>query len=86
MTALWDARSGTLLSGDAIYDGPLRGDIPGANRVDSARTMERLLALPARVVHAGHDPSFGRERLREIARAWLAGRAPSACAAGGAND
>lgn len=75
---LWDARSGTLFSGDAIYDGPLLDDIPGANRVDYARTMERLLALPARVVHAGHDPSFGRERLREIARDWLARRAPRA--------
>jgi hypothetical protein len=25
-----------------------------------------------RVVHAGHDPSFGRERLQAIARAYLA--------------
>ena len=34
--------------------------------------MERLLALPVNVVHAGHDPSFGRERLRELVRAYLA--------------
>ncbi len=72
---LWDARSGTLFSGDAIYDGPLLDDIPGANRADYARTMERLLALPARVVHAGHDPSFGRARLQEIALGWLRLRA-----------
>jgi glyoxylase-like metal-dependent hydrolase (beta-lactamase superfamily II) len=73
---LWDPRSATLFSGDAIYDGPLLDDIPGANRRDYARTMERLLALPVRVVHAGHDPSFGRARLVEIARGWLARRAP----------
>jgi hypothetical protein len=30
-----------------------------------------LRALPVRVVHAGHDPSFGRERLVELADAWL---------------
>jgi hypothetical protein len=23
------------------------------------------------VVHAGHDPSFGRERLKELVRAYL---------------
>jgi hypothetical protein len=36
-----------------------------------ARTLERLLALPVSVVHAGHDPSFGRERLRELVRVYL---------------
>ena len=30
-----------------------------------------LLGLPVQVVHAGHDPSFGRDRLRELALAYL---------------
>jgi hypothetical protein len=35
--------------------------------------MERLLALaPAvEVVHAGHDPSFGRDRLAALCTAYL---------------
>jgi hypothetical protein len=33
--------------------------------------MERLRDLPARIVHAGHDPSFGRDRLIELADAYL---------------
>jgi glyoxylase-like metal-dependent hydrolase (beta-lactamase superfamily II) len=49
----------------------MRRDIPGANIEDYIHTMERLRALPVRVVHAGHDPSFGRERLVELADAWL---------------
>ncbi|WP_207479954.1 MBL fold metallo-hydrolase [Arenibaculum pallidiluteum] len=69
---LWEAATGILFSGDAIYDGPLLDDIPGADRNAYRRTMERLLRLPVRVVHAGHDPSFGRERLTELASAWLA--------------
>jgi hypothetical protein len=36
--------------------------------------MERLLTLPVRVVHGGHDPSFGPDRLRELATAYLARR------------
>ena len=33
--------------------------------------MERLLTLPVNVVHAGHDPSFGRERLKALVRGYL---------------
>jgi glyoxylase-like metal-dependent hydrolase (beta-lactamase superfamily II) len=72
---LWDAESGTLFSGDAIYDGPLLDELPDSNIEDYCTTMRRLLRLPVEVVHAGHDPSFGRERLREIATAYLDRRA-----------
>jgi hypothetical protein len=33
--------------------------------------MKRLERLPARVVHAGHDPSFDGRRLQQLARAYL---------------
>jgi glyoxylase-like metal-dependent hydrolase (beta-lactamase superfamily II) len=71
---LWEAATGTLFSGDALYDGPLLdegddGDIPAY-----LDTMRRLEKLPARVVHGGHDPSFGRERLVELVGAYRAKR------------
>ena len=69
--ALWEESTGTLFSGDAIYDGPLLYDLPGASVADYIRTLRRLLTLEVETVHAGHDPSFGRERLREIARVLL---------------
>lgn len=68
---LWEAKTGTLFSGDAIYDGPLLDGLHHSDRAAYVRTMEKLLTLPVDVVHAGHDPSFGRERLRELARAYL---------------
>jgi glyoxylase-like metal-dependent hydrolase (beta-lactamase superfamily II) len=68
---LWEARSGTLFSGDAIYDGPLLDEIAGADVADYRATMERLLTLPVRIVHGGHDGSFGADRLASIARAYL---------------
>lgn len=73
---LWEASTGTLFSGDSIYDGPLLDDIPGASVEDYVRTMERLRGLPVTVVHAGHDPSFGRARLVELTTAYLKKRAP----------
>ena len=35
-------------------------------------SMKRLLDLPVRIVHGGHYPSFGQDRMREIARDFLA--------------
>jgi glyoxylase-like metal-dependent hydrolase (beta-lactamase superfamily II) len=63
-----------LFSGDAIYDGPLLDELPESSIGDYCATMERLLDLPARVVHGGHDPSFDGSRLRELAAQYLTRR------------
>ena len=70
--ALWEESTKTLFAGDAIYDGPLLFDLPGSSIADYVRTLRRLMALDVAVVHAGHDPSFGKQRLREIASSYLA--------------
>ena len=72
--ALWEAASAILFSGDTVYDGPLVDDCAGADRTAYRQSMERLLELPVRVVHGGHFPSFGRDRLRALIRAWLEGQ------------
>ena len=41
------------------------------NKRLSLQAMERLLALPARVVHGGHFPSFDGRRLRVLIRHFL---------------
>lgn len=71
---LWEQRTGTLFSGDAIYDGPLLDEMPDSNLNDYVRTMQRLRQLPISVVHAGHDPSFGRERLIQLVDQYLTSR------------
>ncbi len=68
---LWEQATGTLFSGDAIYDGPLLDELGHSDIDDYCATMRRLLELPVNVVHGGHDPSFGRDRMREIARDYL---------------
>lgn len=71
---LWEAASGTLFSGDAIYDGPLLDELEESDIEDYLATMHRLRDLPVRTVHAGHDPSFGRERLIELADDYITRR------------
>jgi glyoxylase-like metal-dependent hydrolase (beta-lactamase superfamily II) len=71
---LWEADSGTLFSGDAIYDGLLLDELEDSNIPDYLETMKYLKELPVSVVHGGHEPSFDRERLVELADAYLAWR------------
>ena len=68
---LFDRTSGTLFSGDAVYDGPLLEGFYDGGPAAYVATMERLRALPVQVVHGGHEASFGRGRLVEICDAFL---------------
>jgi len=68
---LWEAATGTLFSGDAVYDGPLLDELPTSNIRGYLATMRRLRELPVSVVHAGHDPSFGRNRLVKLCDAYI---------------
>lgn len=72
---LWEAATATLFSGDAIYDGLLLDDLPDSDVAAYVETMKRLRDVPARVVHGGHEPSFGGARLVELADAYLGSRA-----------
>jgi len=71
---LWEARTGILFSGDAVYDGPLLDELDGSDLEAYCDTMRRLRTLPVTTVHGGHEPSFGRERLVEMCDAYLAKR------------
>jgi glyoxylase-like metal-dependent hydrolase (beta-lactamase superfamily II) len=68
---LYEEKTGILIAGDAVYDGPLIYEGPGTDLGDYAATLERLKALPVSTVHGGHDPSFGRARLVEICDDYL---------------
>ena len=69
--SLWEAATGTLFAGDVIYDGPLLYEGAGMDVDAYAASFHRLRRLPVRAVHAGHDPSFGPERMREIIDSYL---------------
>jgi glyoxylase-like metal-dependent hydrolase (beta-lactamase superfamily II) len=59
--SLWEARTGTLFTGDAFYvDDKLSWD----DREAFLRSLDRLRGLPAEVVHAGHGRTFDGEELR----------------------
>ncbi|MGB3876717.1 MAG: MBL fold metallo-hydrolase [Shinella zoogloeoides] len=71
---LLDQRTGEFFSGDAIYEGGLVDDLPGCDIEAYKITMNRLSDLDVDVVHGGHGPMFGRDRLWEIAMSYLASK------------
>ena len=70
--ALYERATETLFSGDVIYDGELAYDAENAAEMQLyVASMKRLLDLPVRVVHGGHYPSFGQDRMRNIIQDFL---------------
>jgi glyoxylase-like metal-dependent hydrolase (beta-lactamase superfamily II) len=73
---LWDEATRTLFSGDCVYEsGVLLDELPESNVADYVASMRRLRDLDVRVVHGGHDDSFGRGRLLELIDGYLERRA-----------
>jgi glyoxylase-like metal-dependent hydrolase (beta-lactamase superfamily II) len=72
---LWEPGGGILFSGDTVYrDDVLLDDLTDSSIPDYLASMDRLRSLSVRVVHGGHDPSFGRDRLRERCDEYAARR------------
>jgi glyoxylase-like metal-dependent hydrolase (beta-lactamase superfamily II) len=69
--SLWEEATGTLIAQDVIYDGALVTDCEGADMEDYRRSMQMLSALEPRIVHAGHFPSFGAVRFRQLIAEFL---------------
>ena len=69
--ALLEERTGTLYSGDIVYEGALIDDLPNSDVAAYRRSMEFLTDLDVSVVHPGHGDSFDRPRLRQLAEAYL---------------
>jgi glyoxylase-like metal-dependent hydrolase (beta-lactamase superfamily II) len=71
--ALWEEKTLTLFAGDVIYDGALIDNAWHSNADDYRASLERLRALPVETVHAGHEGSFGRDRLLALIDLYLKG-------------
>jgi glyoxylase-like metal-dependent hydrolase (beta-lactamase superfamily II) len=69
--ALSEERTGTLYSGDVIYDGGLIDNLPNSDVAAYRRSIRFLADLDVSVVHPGHGHSFDRTRLRQLAETYL---------------
>jgi len=70
---LWDTKSKTLFSGDALYDGELIDSLYHSDKQVYLQTLARIESLGAEVFHAGHFASFGPTRMRELIDSYRKG-------------
>lgn len=71
--ALYERATRTLFSGDVIYDGMLIDNAWHSSPEHYEASLRRLRELPVEQVHAGHENSFGRDRLHALIDCYLAG-------------
>jgi len=77
--ALYDRKTGILLSGDIVYDGPLIDDVYHSDIDDYVGTLLAMRRLDVSIVHGGHFPSFGKVRYRQLIDEYVAGRRKAGC-------
>jgi glyoxylase-like metal-dependent hydrolase (beta-lactamase superfamily II) len=77
--ALYERKTGILLSGDIVYDGPLIDDAYHSRVDDYVDTLERMRDIKVSVVHGGHFPSFGPTRYLQLIDEYLVGKRRPGC-------
>jgi len=70
---LLDTQEKTLFSGDALYDGELLDNLYHSDVNRYQQTLDRIESIDIDVFHAGHYPSFGRAKMREIIKRYRQG-------------
>ena len=69
--ALWERSSGSLFSGDAIYDGVIVDNLPGSDVEICRETMNRLAELPVAQVFGGHNSPMTRTQMLDVVNKYL---------------
>jgi glyoxylase-like metal-dependent hydrolase (beta-lactamase superfamily II) len=69
--ALWERSSGSLFSGDAIYDGVIVDNLPGSDVGVYRATMKRIGELPVAQVFGGHNAPMTRAQTLDVVERYL---------------
>jgi glyoxylase-like metal-dependent hydrolase (beta-lactamase superfamily II) len=72
--ALWERSSGSLFSGDAIYDGVIVDNLPGSDVKVYRDTMMRIAELRVARVFGGHNAPMTRVQMLDVIVEYLASR------------
>ena len=72
--ALFEAATGTVFTGDVLYDGELLDELPESDVGDYVRSMRRLVALDVRVAYPGHEQPLSGADVRRLAASYLTKR------------
>lgn len=77
--ALWEEATGTIFTGDAIYDGKLYDHLYHSVPEQLCESLRRLKELSVKTVHAGHFKSFSGDHMKTIIDEYLNGQRSMLC-------
>jgi glyoxylase-like metal-dependent hydrolase (beta-lactamase superfamily II) len=77
--ALWEEATGTIFTGEALYDGTLYDHLYHSVPEQLCDSLLSLKYLPIKTVHAGHFKSFFGNRLKTIIDDYLNGQRSMLC-------
>ena len=72
--ALWERSSGSLFSGDAIYNGVIVDNLRGSDVGMYRETMKRLAQLLVAQIFGGHNAPMTRTQMLDVVERYLASR------------
>ena len=79
--AIFEPKTGIILTGDAIYDGILYDHLFHSVPDHLIQSLNKILSLDISVVHAGHFNSFDKARAKVIVDEYLDGKRSMLCPA-----
>ena len=79
--AIFEPKTGIILTGDAIYDGILYDHLFHSVPDYLIQSLNKILSLDISVVHAGHFNSFDKARAKVIVDEYLDGKRSMLCPA-----
>ncbi len=75
--ALWEPASGTLCSGDMVYDGPLLDRLAESDVDDYVASMQMMLQLPVQLALPGHEQPLPTDDFQRVVTTYLTLPAPT---------
>ena len=77
--ALWEEATGTIFSGDTLYNGALYDHLYHSVPEQLRESLLKLKELPINTVHAGHFESFSVDTMESIIEEYLNGQRSMLC-------
>ena len=77
--AIFEPKTGIILTGDAIYDGVLYDHLFHSVPNQLVESLNKILSMNFNVVHAGHFQSFDKDRAKIIVREYMDGKRSMLC-------
>ena len=77
--AIFEPKTGIILTGDAIYDGVLYDHLFHSVPDQLVESLNKILSMDFNIVHAGHFHSFDKDRAKIIVSEYMDGKRSMLC-------